>query len=77
MISPTKSALDTRVLTVEVYSLGCSALRRTFVMVLRMIRDQLVLRLRIGRNTHIELFWYPSLIRAKPLANYRGSLISN
>lgn len=34
MISPTNSALDTRVLTVEVYSLGYSALRRTFVMVL-------------------------------------------
>lgn len=33
--SPTNSALETRVLTVEVYSLGYSALRRTLVMVLK------------------------------------------
>ena len=37
---------------------------------------QLVSRMCIEENTHIKLSWYPSLIRAKPLANYTRLMIS-
>jgi hypothetical protein len=55
-ISPTNKALETLVLTIDVYSFLYSFPSTTLVMVMR-------------------LFWYPSLMRAKPAQNYAHSLI--